>query len=38
MILKLHEDASTSKVNFSKSEALWASAHKNGVDQPGQMK
>ena len=38
MILKLHEDASTSKVNFSKSEALWTSTHKNRIDQPGQMK
>ena len=38
MILKLHEDESTSKVNFLKIEALWTSAHKNRIDQPGQIK
>ena len=37
MILKLYEDASSSKINFSKSQALWAGAYENRIDQPGQM-
>ena len=38
VILKLYEDASSSKINFSKSQALWARSYKNRIDQPGQMK
>ena len=37
-ILRLYDNASSSKMNFSKSQALWAGAHKNRIDQPGQMK
>ena len=37
MILKLYEDASSSKINFSKSQGLWAGAYENRIDQPGQM-
>ena len=32
VILKLYEDASTSKINFSKSQALLAGAYKNRID------
>ena len=32
MILKLYEDASSSKINFSKSQALWARSYKNRID------
>ena len=38
MVLKLYEDASSSKINFPKSQALWAGIYKNRIDQPGQMK
>ena len=36
-ILKSHEKACSSKTNFSKIKALWAGAHKNRIDKPGQM-
>ena len=32
VILKLYEDASSSKINFSKSQALWARSYKNRID------
>ena len=32
VILKLYEDASSSKINFS---VLWAGAYKNKIGQPG---
>ena len=38
MILKLYEDASSSKINFLKSQVLWADAYKNRIDQTGQTK
>ena len=38
VILKLYEDASSSKINFSKSQSSWDGAYKNWTDQPGQMK
>ena len=36
-ILKLYEDASSSKINFTKSHALWAGDYKNRFDKPGTM-
>ena len=36
-ILKLYEKASTSKINFSNIQTLWAAAYKNRIDTPGQM-
>ena len=36
-ILKLFEKASSSKISFSKSQALWVDEYKNRVDQPGNM-
>ena len=36
-ILKLYEDASSSKINFTKSHALWAGEYKNRFDKPGTM-
>ena len=36
-ILKLYEDASSSKINFTKSQALWAGDYKNRFDKPGDM-
>ena len=36
-ILKLNEDASSSKINFTKSQALWAGDYKNRFDKPGAM-
>ena len=36
-ILKLYEKASSSKISFSKSQALWVDEYKNRVDQPGNM-
>ena len=36
MILKLYEDASSSKINFSKTRTLKAGAYENRIDQPGQ--
>ena len=38
VILKLYEHASSSKINFSKSQSSWDGAYKNWTDQPGQMK
>ena len=35
-ILKLYEDASSSKINF-KSQALWTGDYKNRFDKPGAM-
>ena len=37
-ILKLYENASTSKINVSKSQTLSSGAYKNSIHQPGQMK
>ena len=37
MILKLHEDTYSSETIFPKSQALWAGAYENRIDQPGQM-
>ena len=36
-ILELYEIASSSKINFSKSHAVWAGEYKNRYDQPGNM-
>ena len=36
-ILKPYEEASSSKMNFSKSQALRARAYTNRTDKPGQM-
>ena len=36
-ILNLYEKASSSKINLSKSQALWAGAYKNRYDKPGNM-
>ena len=36
VILKLYEEASSSKRNFSQSQVLQAGAYKNRTDQPGQ--
>ena len=37
VILKLYEDASSSKINFSKCRTVWAGAYKNKTNQPGQV-
>ena len=36
-ILKLYEEVSSSKINFTKSKALWAGDYKNRFDKPGNM-
>ena len=36
-ILKLYEDASSSKINFNKSQALWSGNYKDRYDKPGNM-
>ena len=36
-ILNLYEKASSSKINLSKSQALWAGTYKNRYDIPGKM-
>ena len=36
-ILELYEKASSSKINLSKSQALWVGAYKNRFDKPGKM-
>ena len=36
-ILNLYEKASSSKINLSKSQALWVGAYKNRFDKPGKM-
>ena len=36
-ILDLYEKASSSKINLSKSQALWAGGYKNRYDKPGNM-
>ena len=38
VILKIHKDASSLKISFSKCHALWIEAYKKGIDQPGQIK
>ena len=38
VILELNQDASSSKINFLKRQALRAGAYKNRIDEPGQMK
>ena len=38
VILKLYDDAYSSKINFSKRQPLWGAAYKNGIDQPEKMK
>ena len=38
VILKLYEDTSSSKINFSKVKPFWCGAYKNRMDQLGQMK
>ena len=37
LILELGEKASSSKLNFSKSQTLWSVAYKNRADKPRQM-
>ena len=37
LILELCEKASSSKINFSKSQILWTGAYKNGIDKPRQI-
>ena len=37
LILKLYEKASSSKINFSKSQSLWAGAYKMRTDKSEQM-
>ena len=37
MILILYEYAFSSKINFSKSQALWVGAYKNRINEPGQI-
>ena len=37
-ILKLYEDAFSSKIKLSKSQDLWDGAYKNRIDEPGQVK
>ena len=34
-ILKLYEDASSSKINLTKSQALWSGSYKDRYDKPG---
>ena len=36
-IFKSFEKASSSKINFSKIQALWVGAYKNRIDKPGQI-
>ena len=36
-ILNLYEKASSSKINLSKSQALWAGSYKNRYDKPGKI-
>ena len=36
-MLKSFEKASSSEINFSKFQAVWAEAYKNRIDKPGQM-
>ena len=36
-ILKLYEDASRSKINLDKSQALWPGSYKNRYHKPGNM-
>ena len=36
-ILKLYEDASSSKINLTKSQALWSGSYKDRYDKPGNM-
>ena len=36
-ILKMYEDASNSKINFEKSQALWSGGYKDRYDKPGTM-
>ena len=36
-ILNLYEKASSSKINLSKSQALWAGTYKNRYDKPGKV-
>ena len=36
-ILNLYEKASSSKINLSKSQALWAGTYKNRYNKPGKM-
>ena len=36
-IRKSFEKASSSKINFSNIQALWAGVYKNRIDKPGQM-
>ena len=36
-ILKIYEDASSSKINFGKSQALWLGGYKDRYDKPGTM-
>ena len=38
VILKLCEDASSSKINFSNNKVLWTGAYKNRIDQSRQIK
>ena len=38
VILKLCQDASSSKINFSNNKALWTGAYKNRIDQSRQIK
>ena len=38
VVLRLYKDASSSKILFSKSQALWAAAYKNRIDKSGQTK
>ena len=35
-VLKSYEKASSSQINFSKIQALWAGAYENRTDKPGQ--
>ena len=36
-ILKIYEDASSSKINFGKSQASWSGGYKDRYDKPGTM-
>ena len=38
VILELNQDASSSKINFLKRQALWAGGYKNRINEPGQIK
>ena len=37
VIMKLYENESTSKMNLTTKQVLWAGAYKNRIDQPGQI-